>query len=749
MYAGRRFASASAFLVACWAVVSVAHAQPTATPTPIAGCGSVFAEPDDGTITYSGSWPPTCSGASLDTTATTLTLQWKGPPAPYLYGLAAVRFNTASLLPPGAVITSATLVLTETSAALQQNSGTFSAGYVSAGIFPLSGSACRYPPETTAVAATDLYGAFSTLGYKFFGLDNWQNINPSGYTALRLFMQPTANPPTDSENVQFASGDTSTGPLLALCWNAGVVPTATYPPTATETATPIPSVTVALDIIEQPNYTPTPSPTRTSTATVTATGTRTATATATGTRTATATWTITNTVAPGTNTPVNTVTNTFTATATATSVFSLTPTATPSSTPSVTRTPTRTFTRTPTQTGTGTVVPTLTAGYDVIAELNHAPTSTATATATSTPVACCGDCNNDGVVTVQEATLCLSISYGGFSPDLCPQADCNGDGIITAGDCTKALANHNGSANWNGGCLPVPTATAVTATPTDTPTLTPTMTATDTPTGTFTPTSLATQTPPYDVIPELNAPLGGTFTPSPTRTITATPSPTLTATPTLSPTETAVPATQTPAFEVLDEPNRTLTPETPVATETPTGPTSTPTETPTDTAVPATETPAYDVVAQPNSTQPGTPVPTPPFPYDVIAQPNPPAAFPTITPPIDVIMQPRRGPTQPGPPGTPTPIGVTDCCLCPDTCASGVSCPAGCTVFQNAVCAGPATHVSCEPRPPTAVPTSTPTPVIPCHTNEDCPEGYACLPTATPSTSATVTSTPQATPTPT
>jgi len=131
---------------------------------------------------------------------------------------------------------------------------------------------------------------------------------------------------------------------------------------------------------------------------------------------------------------------------------------------------------------------------------------------------------------------------------------------------------------------PTPTLTpTISETPTQTPTPTITETPTVTPTATLTetPTPTATLTP----TPTITESLTPTVTPTETPTPTVTPSPTQSETPTQTPTNTPTQTpTETPTPTISETP--TLTP-TPTISETPTQtPTETPTNTPTTTPTP-------------------------------------------------------------------------------------------------------------------------------------------------------------------
>ncbi|MBP1686892.1 MAG: hypothetical protein H6Q33_3035 [Deltaproteobacteria bacterium] len=98
--------------------------------------------------------------------------------------------------------------------------------------------------------------------------------------------------------------------------------------------------------------------------------------------------------------------------------FTPAPTTTVTSTPVATQTPTRT--RTPRPTSTPTV------------------TSTPTTTATPTP-ACPGDCTRNGLVTVDEILVSVTIALGNNPVDACLPVDANHDGQITIEEILLAI----------------------------------------------------------------------------------------------------------------------------------------------------------------------------------------------------------------------------------------------------------------------------------------------------------------------
>ena len=118
---------------------------------------------------------------------------------------------------------------------------------------------------------------------------------------------------------------------------------------------------------------------------------------------------------------------------------------------------------------------------------------------TPTETVCTGDCNGNGVVTVNEVIVGVNIALGNTGVTTCPAFDRNNDGTVTVDELVAAVNN------LLYGCGVTP--------PTPRPTATPTATAPDTPTATDTATVALVDTP--------------TRTPTrtlvPTKTQTATP----------------------------------------------------------------------------------------------------------------------------------------------------------------------------------------------------------------------------------
>ncbi len=247
--------------------------------------------------------------------------------------------------------------------------------------------------------------------------------------------------------------------------------------------------------------------------------------------------------ATATATPTATATLTHTPTATATATATNTATATATNTPIPTNTPTVTPSRTPTATLTNTALPTSTSTDTPTNTPTDTPTNTATVTPSRTPTATATASNTPTDTPTNTATVTPS---------------------------------------------PTPTATATASnTPTDTPTNTATVTPSRTPTATATASNTPTDTPTNTatVTPSRTPTATATASNTPTNTATVTPS----STPTDEPTATETPTnTVTPSSTPTDEPTATAT-----ATVTPS---STPTDEPTATATPnATETRAVQV----------------------------------------------------------------------------------------------------------------------------------------------------------
>ncbi|MBI3785293.1 MAG: hypothetical protein HY270_18020 [Deltaproteobacteria bacterium] len=69
------------------------------------------------------------------------------------------------------------------------------------------------------------------------------------------------------------------------------------------------------------------------------------------------------------------------------------------------------------------------------------PTPTLTPTATPTSIACVGDCDGDGVVTINEIILLANIALGNLPVSACTAGDSDGDGNITVNEIIAAVNN--------------------------------------------------------------------------------------------------------------------------------------------------------------------------------------------------------------------------------------------------------------------------------------------------------------------
>jgi hypothetical protein len=66
---------------------------------------------------------------------------------------------------------------------------------------------------------------------------------------------------------------------------------------------------------------------------------------------------------------------------------------------------------------------------------------TATTFAAASPLACTGDCNDDGAVTVDEMVTGVAIALGDADPSACRALDANGDGVVTIDELVAAVTN--------------------------------------------------------------------------------------------------------------------------------------------------------------------------------------------------------------------------------------------------------------------------------------------------------------------
>jgi hypothetical protein len=56
-------------------------------------------------------------------------------------------------------------------------------------------------------------------------------------------------------------------------------------------------------------------------------------------------------------------------------------------------------------------------------------------------VACIGDCNGDGVVTISELIVAVNIALGDKPISACPAIDANGSGEVTIEELILAIRN--------------------------------------------------------------------------------------------------------------------------------------------------------------------------------------------------------------------------------------------------------------------------------------------------------------------
>ncbi|MBX3027745.1 hypothetical protein KF840_22855 [bacterium] len=250
-------------------------------------------------------------------------------------------------------------------------------------------------------------------------------------------------PPTSTPS------ETSTATATAT---PSLPPTSTFVPTHTGTATPAATSP------------PEPSPTRTSepshtpgsstatatvdggaTATETPASTRTAMATATSSASPSASATATQSIPPTASaTSASTPSASALASVTTSPTASVTPTATPTATgeattpPSAMPTASQTASPTPTPVASGS--PTSPASPAASATVTGSPT--ATASPGETPLAgCAGDCNENGVVTVDELVRGVNIALGSLDIAACPPFDDNGNGVVTVDELVRGVNN--------------------------------------------------------------------------------------------------------------------------------------------------------------------------------------------------------------------------------------------------------------------------------------------------------------------
>lgn len=223
----------------------------------------------------------------------------------------------------------------------------------------------------------------------------------------------------------FPADPSSVGPIPTPRPTHTATPTAIDTMTATATATPEPATPTAVS----PSMTPTPAAEFTPNPTVT------------------------QSPQAATETPSAIATEQMTPTPEASPATSESPT--PSQTPTVeavateTASPTPEAETTPTETPTQLESPSVTPTTEPTPE--ESPTATASVPPVSTPTpepsasptpeaACPGDCNGDGVVTVDEIVRAVAIALGIDTLEACPASDGNGDGQVTVDELLRSVA---------------------------------------------------------------------------------------------------------------------------------------------------------------------------------------------------------------------------------------------------------------------------------------------------------------------
>jgi hypothetical protein len=114
-----------------------------------------------------------------------------------------------------------------------------------------------------------------------------------------------------------------------------------------------------------------------------------------------------------------------------------TPTATPTETLTPSATPTVTVTPTPTLTPTASTTPTPTPTPSPSA--TPTPSRTSTPTPSATPQPCFGDCDDDGMVRVEELLTGVALALAGDDASSCAALDLDGDGRIAISELIAAI----------------------------------------------------------------------------------------------------------------------------------------------------------------------------------------------------------------------------------------------------------------------------------------------------------------------
>jgi cysteine-rich repeat protein len=146
-----------------------------------------------------------------------------------------------------------------------------------------------------------------------------------------------------------------------------------------------------------------------------------------------------------TPTAIDTATHTPspTTTVTRTATVSGTPSATATRTDGGSATPTASPTRTTTGTASGSATATFSPADTATATASSAATLTAAATSTHTPVpiACVGDCDGSGGVTINELIIGVNIALGTLPIDRCRAFDASGNGGVEINELIAAVNN--------------------------------------------------------------------------------------------------------------------------------------------------------------------------------------------------------------------------------------------------------------------------------------------------------------------
>ena len=363
--------------------------------------------------------------------------------------------------------------------------------------------------------------------------------------------------------------------------SSGVVvsptPTSTVTPSVTPSSTisgVTPTPTVSVSVSNTPGVSQTATPTVTSTPQATVTPSVTPSVSVSNTPGVSQTPTPTNTVTPS-NTPAVTSTSTPTGTPVTTSTNTPTVTAsntqTPTQTPQTTSTSTPTPTSTVTSTPTGTPVSTVTPTPSNTPGVSQTPTPTNTATVTVTPTISLTPSVTSSVTPTVTSTS-TPTSTPQSTVTVTPSNTPTGTPAVTSTSTPTVTPSETPVST----STPIPTQTpGATSTPQSTVTVTPSPTADVTPTPSV--TSSVTPSVTADVTPTPSV------TPSVTADVTPTPSVTSSVTPSVTPSVTAD-VTPTPSVtpSISVTPTSSVTPSvtrTPAPTKSPT-PTVTPSSTP-------------------------------------------------------------------------------------------------------------------------------------------------------------------------